>query len=781
MRRPAAAALLAILASSVLLAAGYSVKTVDFLAPMGLTVNGAGPLLVKADAARNRIFLVNTLTSSVSVIDGDTHAVANIAIGSRVPQYFKNEAAALDRKTGAFFVIGNHCLHFIQPEVGTAKTIPTVEQYETVAVEESSGLAVLAGRESKDLAVVDPAARRVDRIRWTDWVEAPGNLNATPPPPLRKVVADSGLGQVFAVDGRTSTLFVIDPFARKIVRQRPLALSAGGRWHYAGYNESAHALYLVTETVSRVVTEAARIDATGTADQVFHLPGLTEGVGITSSAPRDEIYIAYDNDPTVHVVDFKKAGGELATVALPAFGNDAAVVDEAGSRLYVSSWAYGEVDVVDLTARRLIRRFENLGVAPHMFSMAWNPATRALYIPLGATAVNGSFGAAITVLNPATGQTRKIRTGWAPIDLIRRPGKDSFLAFDSEDQFADVTPDGTVKVRPLPCNYPIQAGPAPGGGVYLAYGHHQSYWPVVYIWGSRDGILGLDPETGVWYDRRLPRQAHRMALDPEGMLYLLQNNWGKEEQFVSVLEDTVREWTPDRRIRLGDEVDRETAQRILRLDPELNRLYIARIAETDDQPGVLQVVDPKARRVIHRALTGRTPTDLTFTQKDIFVANFDSGSVTVVDRKDFGRREVAVGREPLKLAVAGGEALVLHHGERTLGVIDAAGNYRRIEVPGSGRLDNLAVVGQHAIVTSHSPTAMEIHSVDLKTGAVARLHQFEYPYGETDFDSRNTAFFMPGQFGDALFEITRIQADEAGRIWVSDFLSGKLFILQPER
>ncbi|MBS1241626.1 MAG: hypothetical protein H6R40_1053, partial [Gemmatimonadetes bacterium] len=352
MRRPAAAALLAILASSVLSASGYSVKTVDFLSPMGLKVNGAGPLLVRADAARNRVLLVNTLTSSVSVIDGATHAVANIAIGSRVPQYFKNEAVALDRKTGAFFVIGNRCLHVVQPDSGTAKTIPTGDQYESVAVEESSGLAVLAGRESKDLAVVDASAGKVDRIRWTDWVEAPGNLNATPPPPLRKVVADAGLGQVFAVDGRTATLFVIDPRARKIVRQRALALSAGGRWHYAGYNEAAHALYLVAETVARVVMEAARIDVAGTGDQIFHLPGLTEGVGITASAPRDEVYIAYDNDPTVHVVDFKKAGGELTTVALPAFGNDGAAVDEAGGRLFVSSWAYGEVDEVDLAARK---------------------------------------------------------------------------------------------------------------------------------------------------------------------------------------------------------------------------------------------------------------------------------------------------------------------------------------------------------------------------------------------------------------------------------------------
>jgi hypothetical protein len=153
----------------------------------------------------------------------------------------------------------------------------------------------------------------------------------------------------------------------------------------------------------------------------------------------------------------------------------------------------------------------------------------------------------------------------------------------------------------------------------------------------------------------------------------------------------------------------------------------------------------------------------------------------VVDRKDFTRRDVTVGREPLKLAVAGDNVLVRHHGERTLGVIDAAGSYRRIEIPGSGRLDNLALVGRQAILTGHSPSGLEILSIEPQTGAVTRLHQFEYPYGETDFDSRNTAFFMPGQFGDALFEITRIQADDAGRIWVSDFLSGKLFILQPER
>jgi DNA-binding beta-propeller fold protein YncE len=780
MKRPAFAALLLYAVATLAFTSGYTVRTVDFLSNLHLSVNGAGPLLVKADPDRNRVILVHTLTSSVSIIDGATHQVANIPLSGRVPQYFKAEALTLNRRLGTVFVLGNHCLHVVDPGRASAKTIPTTEQYESVAVEESSGLAVLAGRESRFLAVVDAAAGTVDRIPWTDWVEAAVNLNATPPPPFRKVVADAGLGRVFAVDGRTATLFEVDPNTRRILRQRPLALSAGGRWHLAGYNESAHALYLVTETVARVVVEAGRIDVTGGNDRIVRLPGLTEGVGITASAPRDELYIAYDNEPTVHVVDFKNDGA-LTEVALPAFGNDSAVVDETGGKLYIASWSRGEIDVVDLAKRKLDRRIEHLGIVPHMFSMAWNAANRRLYIPLGATAVNGSWGAALTELDPSSGETEKIRTGWAPVDLIQRPGHDSFLVFNSEDRMAEVSPDGTQQSRPLPRTYPLHAGPAPDGRVYLAYGHHQSYWPVVYIWGSRDGLLGLDPETWTWYDRRLPRQAHDMALDSAGRVYLLQNNWGKEEQFIAVLEDGVREWTPERRIRLGDELDRETTQRILRYDPELERLYIVRIAETDDQPGVFQAVDLRTRRVLHRALVGRTPTDLVVTAEAIFVANFDSDTVTRISRRDFVRREIAVGHQPLKLAAAGDRVLVLHHGERTLGAIDADGSFSRCDVPGEGRLDNLSVCGDTAFLTSHAPDAGEILAMPATGGTVTPVHRFAYPFGETGFDSRNTAFFMPGQFGDALFEITRLRTDSAGRVWITDFLSGRLFILQPER
>ena len=49
--------------------AGPQVTKVDLLAPLGLKVNAAGPLLVRMDTARNRLVVANTLSSSLTLID----------------------------------------------------------------------------------------------------------------------------------------------------------------------------------------------------------------------------------------------------------------------------------------------------------------------------------------------------------------------------------------------------------------------------------------------------------------------------------------------------------------------------------------------------------------------------------------------------------------------------------------------------------------------------------------------------------------------------------------
>ena len=265
--------------------AGVSVRTVDFLAGRRLSVNAAGPVLVRMDEARNRLIVANTLTSSISIIDCGTQAVQNIPIGGRALQHLKSESLTFNARTGDIYLIGAKCFFVVHPDKKTAETIPTGVQFESVAVDETTGNAFLAGRESKEIALYKPGARKLELKPWLDHRENLINLNATPPPPIRKVVADAALGQVIGVDGFTSTLFVFDAKKADLIRSRPIPLASGGRWHLAGYDAGAHELFLVTETAERKVIQAAKIDAVGTNDLVVGLPEFTEGSAF-STTPR---------------------------------------------------------------------------------------------------------------------------------------------------------------------------------------------------------------------------------------------------------------------------------------------------------------------------------------------------------------------------------------------------------------------------------------------------------------------------------------------------------------
>ncbi|MBP2681274.1 MAG: hypothetical protein H6Q78_1137, partial [Candidatus Krumholzibacteriota bacterium] len=439
------------------------------------------------------------------------------------------------------------------------------------------------------------------------------------------------------------------------------------------------------------------------------------------------------------------------------------------------SWAHGEVDVIDLEGRRLERRIEDLGIIPHMFAMAFNPKNNTVYFPKGGSAVNGAFGAAVTALDPATGKTSKIRTGWAPIDLIEVPARQTFFVFNSEDEFAEVRSDGSYENHRLPFDYPIRAAPAPGGDVYLSYGPHQSYWPVVYIWGAKNGVLGIDTQDLSYYDRRIPRQAHRIVLDENGAAYLTQNNWGEEEQFVGVLKDHVRLFDVGQRIPLADKVTREITQRLLVYDRDTGLLYLARVAETDTEPSIFQAIDPDSNKVVRRLPLGLTSTDLEVTGGKVYVSNFDSHTVSVVDQKTYAVETIETGKEPLALCAAGGQVFVITHAGNTIEKLPGERMAKKIP---KGTPDNVFAWGDRVVVASHDAGALYLTEFDPGAKRFVLLHEESYPFGDTRFDTGNASFYIRGQFGDAVFSITEGRTGGDGRLWVTDFLSGKAFILE---
>jgi DNA-binding beta-propeller fold protein YncE len=764
------------------------VQEVDFLSSLNLTVNGAGPLLVRADSSRNRIILVNTFTSSISLIHGKTHEVTNIPIAQRIPQYLKGSALSIRETTGEIYCIGEKSLHVIDPETGTAYSVLTDRQFEMAAVVESTGDAFLVGREDRRVGWFRKQSRKMRYIPCFDREEKIVNLNATPPPSIRKAVTDALLNRVFIVDGYTSRLYTFNAETGKKVGDRILPVTSGARWHFAGYRSDTHYLYVVIETAERKVVQAAKINTAGTGDHVVELPQLTEGVGINLNPGRDQVIIPYDNHPAVHLVDFSREGA-LTEVNLPAYGNDASAVDEKEQRLYVASWAYGEIDVIDLVHGKLLRRVRNAGILPHMFSMTLNPNTRELFIPTGATAVNGSHGAAVTVMDLERDfAMSRILTGWAPVDLIALPGTDRFLVFNSENEFAEVTPEGRFSRHSLPVLYPRCLISASKNNLYLAYGPHQSYWPTVYIWAAENGILEIEPRPWTrngeavtnyqYFCRRLPRLAHAMVKDTSGTLFLLQNSWGKENQFLSVFEKGIRLFSPQIRMELPETIERETIQRVLVYDSTTHRLYLVKIGETDEEPGKLLILDAAARTCDTVIETGRTPTDLVFNSKSIYVTNFDDNTVTCVDKETHAAQTLPACGKPLRLATLGEDVYVICHRGNTLRKLgDSPASY---PIPFQGFPDNLTSVGGRLIVTSHSADKLAVLSFDPEEERFQSLMEKTYPYGETLFDTGNVAFYTRGQFGDGLFQITRIKGDAKNRLWITDFLSGKLFIVDSE-
>ncbi len=95
-----------------------------------------------------------------------------------------------------------------------------------------------------------------------------------------------------------------------------------------------------------------------------------------------------------------------------------------------------------------------------------------------------------------------------------------------------------------------------------------------------------------------------------------------------------------------------------------------------------------------------------------------------------------------------------------------------------GLPDNIFEWRGKAVITLHAADRLNVVQFDTETKKFATLHEMEYPYGDTRYDSRNVSFYVRGQFGDAVFDITRAEVDSDLRLWLTDFLSGKLFIIE---
>lgn len=759
---------------------GPSVVTVDFLKRMGLEVNALGPQVVLGDPSRSRVFGACANSSAVAVIEGAKKEVFNIPVGSRMPRRLREQGMKISRRTGKLFLLGAERLIIVDPVQRSAAVVPLPGDFEALDLDEAKGRTYLAGRTRGDLAVVEEGTREVRLIPFGEAGAPLPFMAASAPPPIRIPFVDAKTGRVYVVDGTSSTLVTIDLEKESVLASRKLPVGSFPRWHTAGFDPDKGRIFAALENEGREAKHALAIDARGDDDVVLDLPeGHREPAGVTCDPARGELYIPYDNMKVIHVAAFD---GEPAVhaVPLPAAGVDAAVYDDEARTLYAAGWNQAALYIVDMKERNVRFTVPFIPVYPHMNSITLNRAEGQLFIPSGSTAVNGTFGTGLFVFDTRTFAGSTVCTGWAPISLARKPGSEAHFVFGTDREFAKVEPDGTFRMHALPHPYLHQALLTPDeSGVFVAYGPHSSWLPRYYIEGARNGIFLLGREGRLIEDRMTPRLVQGMIFDKEGRLWAMQNTWGREEPFLILYPGSGED-----RFKLGlpPKVDNECVLRLLALDEDTGRIYVGRTGNLNTEKGLVHEIDPRSRTLLNTWEVGRTPTDIAVLtgKARVYVANFDDDTVSIVHRNDGRTETMPVGDGPFALAAHDpfGAIYVLNHLEASLTILGR--EKKTLPLPPGALPNNLIVESSRGrvFITAHGESEARVYMYSPREGSMDVILREEHPYGEVTFDGTNAAFQLRGQWSDALFRITRMRFDEAGRLWVTDFLGGKVWILK---
>jgi DNA-binding beta-propeller fold protein YncE len=207
----------------------------------------------------------------------------------------------------------------------------------------------------------------------------------------------------------------------------------------------------------------------------------------------------------------------------------------------------------------------------------------------------------------------------------------------------------------------------------------------------------------------------------------------------------------------------------------MNRLYLVKVGETDKENGKLQIIDLSTRKMIKEIEVGLNPVDLYFNDKNIYISNFDSNTLSRIDKNTFDVESIEINKAPFKIVGMDSTIFVINHESGTLQRLGE--NKKSWKIPVDGSPDNLFANNKKLVITVHNAQELNIIEFDTTTEKFTIVHNFKYPYGEVDLGTNNNSFYLSGQFGDGIYELNQIKADSLGRIWITDFLAGRLFII----
>lgn len=407
---------------------------------------GTAPKAAAVNPLTNKIYVANSGSGSVTVIDGNTAGAATVTVGSNP------SALAVNPATNKIYVANQGD--------GTVTVIDGVTNSTTGITVGSTPSAVAVNPSTNRIYVANSGSGSVTAINGsTGTVVTTISVGTTPvaiavnPVTNRIYVANSGSSSVSIIDGVANTATTVaagtQPSAIAVnpaVNKAYATNLGGGITIIDGSNVSTTVVANASSAVT-VNPVTSKVYAANTASNSITQVDVNNLAGTVPAGPTTTHATAVAVDPqtnTIYVADGGGAAGRLTALngtnnSILAFlatglGPSALALNPVTHRLYVVDQARNDVTVIDCASNAAA----SIAVGGSPTSVALNPATNKIYVANG-------LDATVTVVNGANNSTSLVTVGATPAAVDVNPITNKIYIANEGDNTVSVI-DGATNI-----------------------------------------------------------------------------------------------------------------------------------------------------------------------------------------------------------------------------------------------------------------------------------------------------------------------------------------------
>jgi YVTN family beta-propeller protein len=582
---------------------------------------GTNPVSVAVNPVTNKIYVANEGSGNVTVIDGATNATTTVAAGTNPV------SVAVNPVTNKIYVAnqGSANVTVIDGATNTTTTVAAGTNPRSVAVNPVTNKIYVANGGSDNVTVIDGATNATTTVR-----AGSSPVSVAVNPVTNKIyVANSNSNNVTVIDGATNATttvaagtnpvsVAVNPVTNKIyvansvnnvtvidgATNATTTVAAGTYPYSVAVNPVTNKIYVANSNSNNVTVIDGATNATTT------VAAGTNPVSVAVNPVTNRIYVANSNSNNVTVID----GATNATTTVVAGSYPYSVaVNPVTNRIYVANSNSNNVTVIDGATNATT----TVAAGTNPRSVAVNPVTNKIYV---ANYVSDN----VTVIDGATNATTTVAAGTNPVSVAVNPVTNKFYVANVNSgtvTVIDGATNATTTVAAGTSPYSVAVNPVTNK-VYVAN----------YVSAN---VTVIDGATNATTTVAAGTSPYSVAVNPvTNKIYVANEGSGN----VTVIDGATNATTT---------VVAGSYPYSVAVNPVTNKIYVANAGSAN-----VTVIDGATNATTTVAAgTGPRSVAVNPVTNRIYVANFNSNNVTVIDGATNATTTVAAGTYQYSIAV----------------------------------------------------------------------------------------------------------------------------------